>query len=267
MHTSGDPKILIQLGPTISTRLTRHQAVTQNNGKTNLTVKWSKHLSDREQNELLKGQRKHKGWEKNYRDLVKKPVGQSCTGCQALFSNSVHARGARECKKERKQSLLLLNTTHMLLHSCRPIQLNPVLYCTYHCGPLSPLICCQTGRPGRRPWRGSCVNHAEEKEITVETEKAERRSIPLLTNVQHAALPQKSSPPFRLWQRAITSTICRAWNKVVKGVDTWVYTSDHVSEKKIFERPKLNPHSDWWLAADSSRAWKASQVSRKQHQI
>lgn len=118
-------------------------------------------------------------------------------------TQSMHVeRGS--AKKRRKQSLLLLNTTHMLLHSCRPIQLNPVLYCTYHCGPLSPLICCQTGRPGRRPWRGSCVNHAEEKEITVETEKAEWGLSPLLTSSQHAALPPKSSPPFRLWQRPIT---------------------------------------------------------------
>lgn len=128
-------------------------------------------LSETEQYELLKCQREYKGLEKitdRDRELVKKPIGQSCTGCQALFSNSVHARGGGE-KKKKKQSSLLLNTAHMLLHSCRPIQLNPVLYRTYHCGPLSPLICCQTGRPGRKPWRGSCVNHVqgnkEEKEI------------------------------------------------------------------------------------------------------
>lgn len=194
------------------------------------TVQWSKPLSDREQNELLKCQKKNTKAGRKITDrdgeLVKKPIGQSCTGCQALFSNSVHARGGRECKKKkrtkRKQSLLLLNTAHMLLHSCRPIQLNPVLYRTYHCGPLSPLICCQTGRPGRKPWRGSCVNHAEEKEITVETVKADWGLIPLLTCSQHAALPPTSSPPVRLWQTPITWTIWRVWTKAVKGVDTWV---------------------------------------------
>lgn len=58
-------------------------------------------------------------------------------------------------------------------HSRRPIEAKPAQYCTYHCGPLNPLICCQTGRPGRKPWRGSCVNRIEgkrekQKQSTVE---------------------------------------------------------------------------------------------------
>lgn len=114
--------------------------------------------------------------------------------CFQTQSMHVEGESAKKKRTKRKQSLLLLNTAHMLLHSCRPIQLNPVLYRTYHCGPLSPLICCQTGRPGRKPWRGSCVNHAEEKEITVETVKADWGLIPLLTCSQHAALPPTSSP-------------------------------------------------------------------------
>lgn len=51
---------------------------------------------------------------------------------------------------------------------CRPVEANPVTYCTYHCGPLSLLICCQTGRPGRKPLRDSCSNH-------IEGEREERR--------------------------------------------------------------------------------------------
>lgn len=41
---------------------------------------------------------------------------------------------------------------------------SPIQYCTYHCGPLSLLICCQIGRPGRRPWRDSCIHHIQRKE-------------------------------------------------------------------------------------------------------
>lgn len=60
----------------------------------------------------------------------------------------------------RKQSLQL----HMAhKHSFRPVEAEPVQYCTYHWGPLNPLICCQTGRPGRKPWRGSCVNRIQGK--------------------------------------------------------------------------------------------------------
>lgn len=59
----------------------------------------------------------------------------------------------------QKQSSLLLNTARALLHFGRPclVQPNPAQYCTYYCEPLSLLICFQTGRPGRKPWRGSCV--------------------------------------------------------------------------------------------------------------
>lgn len=100
------------------------------------------------------------------RDVVEKSIGQFCPCCQAPFSK------LNPCTW-RKQSSLLLNTAHTLLHSCRPVQSNPVQYCTYHCGPLSPLICCQTGRPGRKPWRGSCVNQIQEKREETEIPRVE----------------------------------------------------------------------------------------------
>lgn len=68
-------------------------------------------------------------------ELVKKPVGQSCTGCQTLFSNSVHARGGRVCTqkkggKKKKQSLFAAeHHTHVVtLLQAHPAQSSIVLY-------------------------------------------------------------------------------------------------------------------------------------------
>lgn len=41
---------------------------------------------------------------------------------------------------------------------------NPAEYSTYRCEPLSLLTGFQVGRPGRKLWRGSCVNHIQGKE-------------------------------------------------------------------------------------------------------
>lgn len=88
-------------------------------------------------------------------EAVQKLERHSWTCWPSFQPQSMHV------KKSKANSHSKLHTLWYTL--CRPVQFNPVQYCTYHCGPLSPLICCQTGRPGRKPWRGSCVNHIKGK--------------------------------------------------------------------------------------------------------
>lgn len=87
-------------------------------------------LSDTEQYELFKCQREQKGLEKitdRDRELVKKPIGQSCTGCQALFSNSVHARGGE--KKKEAKLVAAEHCTHVVaLLQAHPAQSSIVPY-------------------------------------------------------------------------------------------------------------------------------------------
>lgn len=79
----------------------------------------------------------------------------------------------------------------------------PIWYCTYHCVALNPLICCQTGRPGRKPWKGSCVDHNQGQRET-ETRKSWNNERTLRFTISHVLPTNVSSHNF-------CSSLCNSW--------------------------------------------------------
>lgn len=127
--------------------------------------------------------------------LINQPIPVLVATELCLQTQSMHVEEAKLAATQ--------HCTHVVT-LCRPIQANPVTYCTYHCGPLSLLICCQTGRPGRKPWRDSCSNHIEgkkeerrQKDGGVETVKADQGLIPRNVFLRNFNFPSQN--PFRTY--------------------------------------------------------------------
>lgn len=82
--------------------------------------------------------------------------------CHALFP-AMHIHKGKLTTAAELQTHCTINTHRQ----ARPIQSS-----TYHCGPAA---CCQTGRPGRTQWRGSCANKSQRKQGERESEGMNQR--------------------------------------------------------------------------------------------
>lgn len=97
--------------------------------------------------------------------------------CQALFQHA-HTHTRQDTAHTRRSNTLRSGAIRSG-------------YCTYHCGPLRPLTCFRAGRPGRKPWRGSCSSPPAQEE------RGDRdREVKLWEQESHSLVQRRLSAAF-----------------------------------------------------------------------